>query len=166
MRGTAALPIALICIGAAVAFAPAETIIRPRFVDNGDGTVGDMLTGLTWQRSPSESEMRFDEALAYAEGLVLAGREDWRLPELIELLKLVEAEDSGNPARLEAQGFGHIPSSDYWSTRLFERYGRSDEDSLYAWAVNLAEGRRRLLNTRDGLGRAWALRGEPWRGEP
>jgi hypothetical protein len=59
-------------------------------VDNGDGTVTDRTTGLMWQQGDSGKGLNWQEALAYAEGLELAGHDDWRLPNVKELESLVD----------------------------------------------------------------------------
>lgn len=60
------------------------------FVDNGDGTVSDRATGLMWQKADDGRSRNWQEALAYAEGLVLAGHGDWRLPSAKELQSIVD----------------------------------------------------------------------------
>jgi len=60
------------------------------FHDNGDGTITDKATGLVWQKADSGKGMSWQEALAYAEGLTLAGHSDWRLPNAKELQSLVD----------------------------------------------------------------------------
>ncbi|MCP4345924.1 MAG: DUF1566 domain-containing protein [Desulfobacterales bacterium] len=63
------------------------------FKDNGDGTVTDSVTGLMWQKSGSDSYMKYDKAQAYIDGLnrdKFAGYNDWRLPTLEELASLLE----------------------------------------------------------------------------
>jgi hypothetical protein len=60
------------------------------FVDNGDGTVTDSATGLMWQQADSGCGMQWEEALAYAESLSLAGHDDWRLPNAKELQSIVD----------------------------------------------------------------------------
>jgi len=57
---------------------------------NGDGTVTDHATGLLWQRSDSGAGSSWQDALAYCEGLELAGRSDWRLPNAKELQSIVD----------------------------------------------------------------------------
>ena len=50
------------------------------FTDNGDGTVTDNVTGLTWEQTPDSGNYSWDEAQAYCESLSLAGSDDWRMP--------------------------------------------------------------------------------------
>ena len=61
-----------------------------QFVDNGDGTVTDYATGLMWQKGDSVNTQNWEQALAYAEGLELAGYRDWRLPCAKELQGIVD----------------------------------------------------------------------------
>ena len=86
---------------------PAEVCFRPylqprsvdqfsEFIDSGDGTFTDTVTWLTWQRVPSDpldvprgsGQTILEIAVAYCETLELAGRDDWRLPNIVELLSL------------------------------------------------------------------------------
>ena len=60
------------------------------FTDNGNGTVTDRATGLMWQQADSDSGMNWEAALAYAEGLDLAGYRDWRLPNAKELQSILD----------------------------------------------------------------------------
>lgn len=60
------------------------------FRDNKDGTITDRATGLTWQQADSGRGLNWQEALAYCESLVLAGRDDWRLPNVKELQSIVD----------------------------------------------------------------------------
>ncbi len=59
----------------------------PKYVNNGDGTITDMITGLMWQQSPDTDEdgdikaddkLTYDEAIAGASTFDLGGYEDWR----------------------------------------------------------------------------------------
>ncbi|QHI70920.1 DUF1566 domain-containing protein [Tichowtungia aerotolerans] len=60
------------------------------FVDNGDGTVTDRATGLTWMQADSGKGMDWEEALEYAEKMKFAGHDDWRLPNAKELQSIVD----------------------------------------------------------------------------
>ncbi len=63
---------------------------KNRFADNGDGTVTDHATGLTWAKTDSGKGMNWEDALAYSEELRLAGFDDWRLPNAKELQSIVD----------------------------------------------------------------------------
>lgn len=58
-------------------------------LNNCDGTITDLDTGLMWSQVPSSS-LSWSGALAYAENLTLAGYTDWRLPNVKELQTLVD----------------------------------------------------------------------------
>jgi len=58
------------------------------FTDNGDGTIKDNYTGLTWQKFASTTPMNWEAALAYAKTVTLGGKSDWRLPNIKELQSL------------------------------------------------------------------------------
>lgn len=58
------------------------------FRDNGDGTVTDLNTGLTWQQTPPAQGVVWAEAEAYCDELELGGYDDWRLPTLKELFSI------------------------------------------------------------------------------
>jgi len=63
------------------------------FLDNGDGTITDKVTGLMWQKGGSPSEMTFYAAGKYVQELnssQFGGYGDWRLPTMEELCSLLE----------------------------------------------------------------------------
>jgi len=63
------------------------------FHDNGDGTITDRATGLTWSRADSGQAMNWQDALAWAEkknAEKLFGHDDWRLPSVKELQSIVD----------------------------------------------------------------------------
>jgi len=62
---------------------------QPSYVDNGDGTVTDLVTGLMWQQGYS-GKMSQSEAAAGASNFNLAGYSDWRLPTIKELYSLID----------------------------------------------------------------------------
>ncbi|MFW5858290.1 MAG: DUF1566 domain-containing protein, partial [Planctomycetota bacterium] len=62
----------------------------PRYRDNGDGTVTDLVTGLLWQQAPAPEKLDQDDAEAYAARLRLAGHDDWRLPTITELFGIAD----------------------------------------------------------------------------
>ncbi len=60
------------------------------FVDNGDGTISDRATGLTWMQADSGVGLDWASALNYCESLEYAGQNDWRLPDAKELHSIVD----------------------------------------------------------------------------
>ena len=76
------------------AYQKGHTTDRPipgaRFTDNGDGTVTDNATGLMWEKVPSAANKTFAEALLYAEAQTTGGHTDWRLPNINELLSILD----------------------------------------------------------------------------
>ena len=74
------------------------------FVDNGNSTVSDLATGLTWTKSDSASGMNWEAALNYCESLDTAGITDWRLPNVKELQSIVDysrSPDTTNSAAVD-----------------------------------------------------------------
>lgn len=72
------------------------------FIDNRDGTITDNTTGLMWMKTDSKQGMNWQEALAYAESMKLAGYTDWRLPNAKELQYIVDYERSPATTRSPA----------------------------------------------------------------
>jgi arylsulfatase A-like enzyme len=71
----------------------------PAYIDNGDGTVSDRVTGLTWQQSPdtnldggidASDKLTLAGAQDYCEALELGGYNDWRLPDIKQLYSLID----------------------------------------------------------------------------
>ena len=61
---------------------------QPSLSTNGDGTVTDNITGLTWQQTPDDAGMSWQEAYDYCQALELAGYANWRLPSTKELFSI------------------------------------------------------------------------------
>jgi hypothetical protein len=123
----------------------------PRFTDNGDGTVTDNLTGLmwlkdgdcfgvgrTWQGALDVVTDFNTSPLTYNCSDYMANYDDWRLPNVVELESLVNAEKSNSATWLNTQGFDNVQSSNYWSATTVATsaayYG------LYAWVVRIING--------------------------
>lgn len=60
------------------------------FVDNGDGTISDLSTGLMWQKDDNQAGVDWKDALSYSQNLELADHDDWRLPNAKELQSIVD----------------------------------------------------------------------------
>jgi hypothetical protein len=71
---------------------------QPLYMDNGDDTVTDKITGLMWTKSPDlngdgqinvADKLSYKEAFARADTMTFAGYTDWRLPSIKELYSLI-----------------------------------------------------------------------------
>ena len=60
------------------------------FIDNNDGTVTDLNTGLIWQQFLFENKFTYEDALVIADTFSLNGYDDWRLPSIKELYSLID----------------------------------------------------------------------------
>ncbi len=64
------------------------------FVENGDGTITDTITGLMWQKEGSKRSVRFIDGISLLEKNLnkkkFAGYSDWRIPTIEELSSLIE----------------------------------------------------------------------------
>lgn len=109
---------------------PASITIR--FIDNGDGTITDSSTGLIWQKIQSSVTMTWEEALDYALELSLAGKSDWRLPNIKEL-KSLNNEKLYKPSFNKIYFTGVI-SGNYWSSTTLQNA------TTKAWDINVDYG--------------------------
>jgi len=104
--------------------------MKERFIDNGDGTILDTSTGLTWQKDTQDMSFTFKKAAEYARNLDLSGK-GWRVPTRAELIGIVDDEKL-NPCISKV--FGKTFSEWYWTSTLFS--GRSSS----AWSVGFNYG--------------------------
>lgn len=120
-------------------FFPVDQLWRPKtwsaekYRDNGDGTVLDQATGLTWQRSGSEYSMTWNQAHDYVREIneeTRAGRSNWRLPTVDELLTLLTAPET-------LGDYCSSPVFDRNKTRLWSADRRS---FMAAWFVDAGLG--------------------------
>lgn len=111
------------------------------FTDNGDGTITDNNTGLTWQKSPENRGLSWDEAVAYCEDLTLAGSSDWRIPSSKELFSLSNF-SSGWPY-IDMEYFdlaeGITKDEQYWSSDFY-KVGTTHNGAASAFGVNHVTG--------------------------
>lgn len=125
----------------------AATNPMARFAQHGNGTMTDKATGLMWQRcligqegancsSGAAKSFSWAQALIYptqkTPQSMLAGYQDWRLPNIRELASLVELQ-CGNPAinltLFPNNGAGHL-----WSSSPYRFYDH------YAWFLDFNDG--------------------------
>ena len=84
---TIIIAIVIAVIGLSVSPVPATG----RFVDNGDGTVTDLITGLMWAAKDNGSPISWPDARRYCQDYVGGGHVDWRMPTLAELTSLYDS---------------------------------------------------------------------------
>jgi hypothetical protein len=125
--------------------------VAARFTDNNDGTVTDKTTGLIWLKDAKcLGALTWHEATTSVVGLAdgqcgltdgsAAG--DWRLPERVELLSLINerytypalSNMAGTGQWMEGDPFSGVQSSPYWSATAYENYPD------VAWLVFLGAG--------------------------
>ncbi len=104
----------------------------PRFVDNGDGTVTDKLTGLMWIKGETEA-MTWQAALDYVKTLNTGGHADWRLPNVEELRSLVDYSQV-DPSLPQGHLFTNARAASYWSSTTNAGY------TVDAWYVYFLDG--------------------------
>jgi Protein of unknown function (DUF1566) len=119
------------------------TVPNPRFTDNGDGTVTDNLTGLTWPRDldcvGEPTGLTWADAVAaanaLADGHVACGLTDgsvagdWRLPNRNELTSLLDLGRS-EPALSAGHPFiNFVTNGGYWSSTTYA------VDTSHAWTL-------------------------------
>ena len=67
-------------------------VASPRLTDIGNGTVFDNQTGLMWARDANlaGTNNTWNAAIDFCNGLSLGGHDDWRLPNVREMLSLID----------------------------------------------------------------------------
>ena len=110
------------------------------FVDNEDGTVTDVVTGLMWMQcsvgqtwvdgacTGDASELNWQEALVFAHGYQFANKTGWRVPNIKELATITER-SCVRPASNETL-FPNSRNDDYWTS------SPSVTDTDRAWVIS------------------------------
>ncbi len=135
---------------------------NPRFVDHGDGTVRDRLTGLIWLKNADcfGKQGSWAGALAAANGLAdpvcglsddsVAG--DWRLANLRELHSLIDFSQT-EPALPAGHPFTDVRGSWYWSSST------RAANSANTWVVHFSDGVAWFGNAQITTPYVWPVRG-------
>jgi hypothetical protein len=91
----------------------------PDFIYNGDSTISDKSTSLTWQKGEG-GPMNWWEALTYCEELSLAGYSDWRVPNVRELASIMDLDRSTQPV-IDTSFFPETHPEGYWSSTSYQQ---------------------------------------------
>ena len=127
---------------------------EPRFTTQTNDTVVDNLTGLIWTRNAAVLWVTNDWAAAvgFCSNLTHGGQADWRLPNVRELLSLV---DYGryDPALPAGHPFTNVISGLYWTASPYPVLS-----SGMVYMVDLGQGQIVYHNTNDQAA-VWPVRG-------
>ena len=157
------------------------------FHNNGDGTITDRATGLTWTEFDSghlkagehkDGKLNWEQALRWTEDLEFAGHSDWRLPNAKELQSIIDytrSPDTTHSAAIDPvfkvtpirDAVGKVNYPFYWSSTTHKRMGSGDA------AVYVAFGRSQGWMPRFGgqytlldVHGAGSQRSDPKAGDP
>lgn len=126
-----------------------------RYPDNEDGTVLDTETGLFWIVTPPEDTFGFNAAGAYCDELSFAGRDDWRVPTIVELASILTS-DAGTGAGF-AGGCswpgvlaGDCTSARYWSSTQTDDGTVSDVGFLFGTVGSTSPDSERYVRCVSG----------------
>jgi hypothetical protein len=109
--------------------------VKKRFVDNGDGTVTDLLTSLMWLKAPKTIAIKYEDAVEYCRNLDFKGYSGWRLPTIAEWRKFVDRKQR-NPALPPGHPFANVLTHiGYWS-KSRHKFGPK-----YVYQMNLWYGK-------------------------
>lgn len=103
----------------------------PYYINNGNGTITDTVTGLMWQQTDG-GEMTIENAEAYCDTLSLGGHSDWRLPTIYEAVSILNFQNVNPP--LDTKVFTKT-GADYWWTSQ-----KQANDVTRAWETNAGGG--------------------------
>ena len=132
---------------------------QPSFTQNKIGAAlvtVDNRTGLMWITNPADAGMdatfTWPLALAGCEAGVFAGNTDWRLPNVRELMSLVDYSKSVGPT-LNAVFFPNTHPNYYWTSTTYA------PDPTLAWYVDFSAGYVHLDSKNNNASYARCVRG-------
>ena len=135
----------------------------PRFADNGDGTVTDLLTGLMWTKDAdiANGERTWAEAVSDCEACGAGDYTDWHLPQVRELHSLIHF-GYYSPALSNTAGTGKWTEGDPFTDVKFSYWSSTRYADLtdYEWYVSLNNGRVYFSSKSDTY-YVWCVRGGP-----
>lgn len=111
----------------------------PRFTVQPSGNcVLDNMTGLVWARNGNPNGLTtFSTSLTYCENLTLGGTNDWRMPNIREMMSLIHLASTDPFFRLPVgHPFTNVSSTAYWTSTKAANYPVNS----YTWTVALQAG--------------------------
>ena len=119
------LALATMVLGSSICLAT-----NPRYDIEGtteEPVVTDHVTGLQWQQNTTLENGGVDwkAALAHCEGLLYAGNDDWRLPDVTELLSIVDEKKEEAPAINTFYFTDFNAGSGHWTSTSSRKTGTS-----------------------------------------
>ncbi|MCP4042096.1 MAG: DUF1566 domain-containing protein, partial [Gammaproteobacteria bacterium] len=103
----------------------------PSYLDNGNGTVTDLNTGLMWSQAVDKNKLSLIEAQQTAQRMTLDGYSDWRVPNIKEIYSLI---DFRGYTGFGGGRFGRVPANaiPFINTDYFDfRYGDVNQGERY-----------------------------------
>ncbi|MFZ1730443.1 MAG: DUF1566 domain-containing protein [Bacteroidota bacterium] len=127
---------------------------QPQYHDNGDGTISDLVTGLTWVKARG-TKVSWEKALADAANCSVGGYSDWRMPTIKELYSLIDF--NGKSGLTAATSIAYLNTAYFdfefgntalgeriidcqdWSATTYVHFTMNGDST--AFGVNFADGR-------------------------
>jgi len=128
-RGDVKIPRSLLRGGSFI-FLGSGTVFA--LTDNGDNTITDSRTSLVWQKQDDGTTRTWEDAITYCEGLTLAGQSDWRMPNIKELITIVDY-TTANP-EINWTYFPNTHATVYWSSSTGADF------TFTAWSLHFGYG--------------------------
>lgn len=143
------------------------------FVDNQDGTISDIATGLTWTQSDSGQALDWESSLAYCADLETGGYGDWRLPDVKELQSIVDysrSPDAAGSAAIDplfstsaiTNETGETDYPSYWSSTTHA----NSRNGAYAAYISFGRSMGYMHGSWMDVHGAGAQRSDPKSGDP
>ncbi len=115
------------------------------YIDNGDGTISDLATGLMWKQGDL-GPMNWENAIITSESLNFAGYDDWRLPDAKELQSIADysrSPETTNSAAIDPlfntstiiNEAGEDDYGFYWSSTTHATSSASNEGASAAYVA-------------------------------